>query len=899
MKYKYVRKIFLDFFQEKKHKIFPSFPIHLKNDPTLFFINAGMNPFKDFFLGNKKSEYPRIVNIQKCLRASGKHNDLENVGYDNYHHTMFEMLGNWSFGDYSRKEIIEWSWVLLTKVYNIPEKDIYISIFIGNDEDGLSMDKESLQYWKELIDKKNIVFFGKKDNFWEMGETGPCGPCSEIHIDLRNKEEKKKIEGRYLINQNHPEVIEIWNLVFIEFLRKENGNLEKLSTKHIDTGMGLERLCMVLQHKISSYETDIFFPIIRDIKDFLGKKYKKDLNQNISIRIVADHLRSLVFSISDGQLPSNNGAGYVIRKILRRAVVYVTRFLYKKGPFIYKFVDSLVREMKNYFPELEKKKDYIKNIIKEEEFFFLKIIEQGYKRMHHLIIRAKEKNFKLLNAHSIFKLYDTYGFPIKLSKSLAKENNLSIDEKSLEKKIYKQREMSSISHKKNFFMKTKDWVIIHDTNMDHSFLKNNFIGYDYLEYTIRILRYRKVEKSIQNSTTNHNNNYYELVFSKTPFYPEGGGQLGDTGFIKNEKDEIFIENTRKENLIILHLVKKLPFSIYSDFQAKVDKNRRNKIEINHTSTHLLHFSLKKILGSQVTQKGSYVGDKYLRFDFSYHKKISMNELSKIEEFIQSLINSNLVIEEKRSFPLKKAIEKGYSGLFHEKYEEKVRIITFGDFSELCIGTHIKCTELIQSFVILSEKSISHGVRRIKAITYKKAIQYLRSIHVEYKSLKEIMNNTKYPIKNVLNLQNVNKKLKQKLENLYVQERKNIKKEYLTKAISLPSITYVCDISNDHKEFDISFFKKIFLDLRNEISNLFLVVGFINKKSNQPIIFISISDKIIKSRNIHSYQIIKSLSDDIHGKSWGKSSFATSIGNRKEGLNLVLKKIQKYIKKYFE
>ncbi|WP_185856106.1 alanine--tRNA ligase [Blattabacterium cuenoti] len=878
MKYKHIKDTFLNFFQKKKHKIFSSFPIILKDDPTLFFINAGMNPFKDYFLGNKKPKYKRIVNIQKCLRVSGKHNDLENVGYDNYHHTMFEMLGNWSFGDYSRNETIEWAWELLIQVFNIPKENIYISIFVGDEKDGLSMDKETLQCWKSFVSKKNILFFSKKENFWEMGDIGPCGPCSEIHVDLRNKEEKEKLDGKYLINKNHPQVIEIWNLVFIEYFRKIDGILEKLPKKHVDTGMGLERLCMVLQGKYSSYETDIFFPIIRDIKESLGRIYKKEFYQDVSIRMIADHLRAVVFSISDGLLPSNNGAGYVIRRILRRSVIYITRYLSQKKPFIYKFVNSL----ESFFPELKNKKEYIQHIIKEEEYSFFKVIEKGNKRIQHLIEKYKEKKKKIIDGSTIFKLYDTYGFPIELSKMLAEKNNFLIDEKSFHKKLLQQKEKS----KKNKNIK-KDWISIHVHDDDLSF-NENFIGYDSLKCDVLIVKYRVVEIGLNKDP------YYELVFSKTPFFPEGGGQLGDTGCIKNKIDEICIENTKKENSIILHIVKKLPVNIYSSFHAIVNEERRKKIEKNHTSTHLLHFALKKILGGHIQQKGSYIGEDYLRFDFSHHQKITIEELHKIEELVQTLINSNLPMDEKRDFPFQEAIKKGYHGNFHEKYGKKVRVVTFGDTSELCIGTHVKYTGLIQVFNVLSESSISYGIRRIKAITSNKAIQHLKEIYFQHEILKKEMKfYTESPIKSFFVLQDINKKLKKEIEKMHYQKIKMFKRDYFLKAIQLSFFTYICDISNEEKELDIHLIKKIVLDLRHEISNLFMIVGFIKKE--KPMIFISISDSIIKERNIHAHKIIQKMTDHIHGKCWGKSFFATSVGSNREGLNLVSKEITEYVK----
>ncbi|WP_185857990.1 alanine--tRNA ligase [Blattabacterium cuenoti] len=874
MKYKLIKDTFLSFFQKKKHKIIPSFSIFSKNDPSIFFINAGMNPFKDYFLGHIKPEYPRVANIQRCLRITGKHNDLEHVGYDNYHHTMFEMLGNWSFGDYSRKETIEWAWELLIKIYKIPHQNIYVSIFVGDKKDGLSMDKETFQCWKTLIDENNILFFGKKDNFWEMGLTGPCGPCSEIHVDLRNDQEKKILPGKFLINKKHPEVIEIWNLVFMEFLRKSDGKLYNLSTKHIDTGMGLERLCMVLQGKISSYETDIFYPIIQDIKNDLGGFYNpNDFHQKVSIQIIADHLRAIVFSISDGQLPSNNGAGYVIRKVLRRSVIFSTRFLYKKEPFIYKFVNSLVREMKTSFPELENKKEYIQDIIKEEESSFFNVIEKGNKKMKHIIHEYKEKNKKIIDGKKIFQLYDTYGFPIKLSKILVEKNNLFIDEESFQKKLLEQKKRSQL---KNDLIIKKDWIKVHN-----DFHKNqNFVGYDFTECNIFILKYREVENKLKKI------HYYELIFSKTPFYPEGGGQLGDTGFIINQFEKIDIFNTKKENSIIIHYVKKLPDNIFSSFKAIVNQNRRSKIEKNHTSTHLLYFALKKILGHHIQQKGSYVGDDYLRFDFSHYKKISTKELNQIENLVQELIFYDLILKTKIFNSLQEAKKNALcSEIFEDKYNKEVRVVSFGESSELCIGTHVRHTGLIQVFEILSESSISYGIRRIKAITSEQAIQHLKSIRDQYQSLKKMMKFPDSPIKSFSILQDDNEKLKQEISKINLEKIKILKKEYSLKAIELPFIKYIYEI-DPNQEREINMMRKIVLDLRHEIHNLFMIIGFI--KNEKAIILISISDSIIKKNNISAHQIISKMADHIHGKYWGNSYFATAMGTKKNGLNFVLK-----------
>ncbi|WP_185861307.1 alanine--tRNA ligase [Blattabacterium cuenoti] len=884
MRYKLIKDTFLSFFEKKKHKIIPSFPIYSEKDPTLLFVNAGMNPFKDYFLGHLKPEYKRIANIQKCLRIAGKHNDLENVGYDNYHHTMFEMLGNWSFGDYSRKETIEWAWELLIQIYNIPNKNIYVSVFVGDKKDKLSMDKETFKYWKALVHENNILFFGKKENFWEMGSTGPCGPSSEIHVDFRNEKEKKLLPGRFLINKKHPQVIEIWNLVFIEFTRKSDGTLEKLYTKHVDTGMGLERLCMILQEKISSYETDIFYPIIQDIEYYLGNIYnQKNFYQKVSIQIIADHLRAIVFSISDGLLPSNNGAGYVIRRILRRAIIFATRFLSKKEPFIYKFVDSLVKGMKNSFPELEKKKIYIQEIIKEEELSFFNVIEKGSKKIQYIISEHKEKNKKIIDGKKIFQLYDSYGFPVELSKIFVEKNNLFIDEKSFQNKLLEQQERSK--KEKNSVIK-KDWIEVHN----HFDKDPIFVGYNSMECDVFISKYRKIENKLKKT------HYYELVFSKTPFYPEGGGQVGDIGIIENKIERIDIFDTKIENSIIIHCVLKLPSDIFSSFKAIVNKNIRSKIEKNHTATHLLHFSLKKILGSHVQQKGSYIGYEYLRFDFSHYKKITIQELQKIENLVQELIFSDFLLKEKIYHSLQEARKNTHfdkmNEMFENKYKKEVRVITFGECSELCIGTHVKHTGLIQVFEILSEYSISHGIRRIKAITSKKAIQYLKYIRDQFQSLKKIMKYPESPIKSFSLLKSHNEKLKQEISKISLQKINLLKKEYVLKTIEIASIKYICEIDIDpHKRKEINIMKKIVLDLKHEIHNLFMIVGFLTNE--KVIVFISISESIIRNHNIHAHKIICTMASYIHGKHWGNSSFATAMGVKKNGLNLVLKEALAY------
>lgn len=893
MKYKSVKDTFLKFFQKKNHKVFSSFPLYLKNDPSLFFINAGMNPFKDYFLGHKKPLYTRITNVQKCLRITGKHDDLENVGYDNYHHTMFEMLGNWSFGDYSRREAIEWAWELLTKIYNIPEDNIYVSIFIGDKKDELLMDNETFIFWKNLINKDNILFFGKKENFWEMGDIGPCGPCSEIHVDLRDRKEKDILSGKYLINKNHPKVIEIWNLVFIEFLRKSNGKLERLSKSHIDTGMGVERLCMILQEKFSTYETDIFYPIIKDIKESLGKDYKNEFYQNVSIRIVADHLRAIAFSICDGKIPSNNGAGYVIRKILRRAIFHVNLFLLKKEPFIFQFVSSLVREMKDYFPELKHNNEYIQHVIKEEELSFIKVLNEGSKKIQHIINEAKEKNKRIISGKIIFKLYDTYGFPINLSKIITERNQLKIDEESLKKKLLEQKKRSK--EKSNTIIKG-DWIdlIKKNTELEH-IVEHSFVGYIYTEFdNIIITKYRKVKNTLTK------NNHYELVFSKTPFYPEGGGQIGDTGYIINVNEKINIFDTKKENNTIIHYSNELPLNLTFPFRAVVDKDRRKNIERNHTSTHLLHFALKKILGDHIQQKGSYIGKDYLRFDFSHYKKVTFKELFKIDKLVQELIFSDFYLEEKNFSSFKEAIKvSSYNEAFDYDNKEEIRVITFGESSELCVGTHVKNTRSIEVFQIISESSVSHGIRRIKAITSRIAVEYLKNIQNQCESLKTII---KYPnsiTDSYIYILNTNKKLKKEKSKIEHQQIELIKKIYLSNSIqlSLPftDIKYICNINPlKEEELDINIIKKTLLNIRIEIKNILFIIGFI--KNEKPIIFISISDDVVKKNNVYADKIISKVSGNTSGKHWGTHFFSTFIGTKKDELMLIKKDIEKYIKK---
>jgi alanyl-tRNA synthetase len=802
-----VRKVFLKFFQKKFHKIIPSVPIVLKDDPSLFFVNAGMNTFKNYFLGNEKPPYTRIVDSQKCLRVTGKHNDIDDVGNDTYHHTMFEMLGNWSFGDYFKKEAISWAWELLTEKYKISEENLYVTFFKGDTKENLPADEESYNCWKEILNKNRIIPFGKKDNFWEMGFTGPCGPCSEIHIDLRNHKEKAQKPASKLINKGHPHVIEIWNLVFIEFFRKSDNSLFRLPDRHIDTGMGLERLCRILQKKSSNYETDLFLPLISKIEKCIGKKYGEDKNIDISMRVLADHLRAVSFAIADGQNPSNTGAGYVVRRILRRALGYSFRFLYKKQAFIYKLVDTLSDEMGEIYPDLFMHKASIKKILKEEENMFLRTINQGIIRMNHLIKESKNKKEKFIDGVHIFELYDTYGFPLDFSRILARENDLKIDKDGFEKEMMKQKKRS-----KNF-----DWIVLLE-NYQYC-----FIGYDKLEIETKIIKFRKMEDS-----------YFQIVFDKTPFYPEGSGQLGDTGWIE---DNIHIFNTKKEENLIVHLVKKMPLHPLKFVKIRVDAIRRRKIEKNHTATHLLHYALREIIG--IRQKGSYIGPDRLRFDFS--TSVPTIELVLVEDRVNKMIQEKL--------PQKSLQREGVI----------VRSIRFGNSVELCSGTHVSNTEHIESFKILSESSIYSGIRRIEAIT---------SIEV------------------VLSLENICKKNNKKIKNLLEENKSQLKNiiNFFKTTEDLKLIVEKTDLNPDSV-------KKLALELRKEIPSLIIILVCFHSKV---VIFSAISDDLIHHRGMSASAIVQYLATNIRVKFGGKSFFAEAKGDNLEGLEEALRKAKLFI-----
>jgi len=869
MKSNKVRSEFLSFFKKKNHKVVKSAPMVIKNDPTLMFTNAGMNQFKDNFLGNVISDNKRIVDTQKCLRVSGKHNDLDEVGIDTYHHTMFEMLGNWSFGDYFKKEAINWAWELLTETYKIDKESLYITIFEGSKKDDTSKDLDAYNIWKEIIDESRIILGNKDDNFWEMGDHGPCGPCSEIHIDIRSEKEKSKTSGRDLVNKDHPEVIEIWNLVFIEFNRKMNGSLEKLPLKHIDTGMGFERLCMVLQGVKSNYDTDIFQPLIKELELVSKIKYGFDKEKDIAIRVIVDHLRAVSFSIADGQLPSNNGAGYVIRRILRRAIRYGYTFLDQKSPFIYKLVKKLSFQFSEAYPELESQIQIIENVIKKEESSFLITLEKGIIKLNEIILNNKTKKISGSNA---FELYDTFGFPIDLTSLILRENGMSFDSKEFNSLMSIQKNRSkSASHSSN-----EEWVKIHESE------QTKFIGYDELNSNSKILRYRKTKNK-------KNEEIYQVVFDRTPFYPEGGGQVGDTGFLEMGSDQkIKILNTIKENDSIIHLMDSLPKKFDKNFNIRVDKNKRFASSSNHTATHLLHQALRNILGDHVQQKGSMVSDKYLRFDFSHFSRLNRKELEEVQNFVNQRIIDELELEENRNSSLKECIDNGVIALFGEKYGDVVRSVKFGKSYELCGGTHVKNTSQIRSFIITSESAISTGIRRIEALSGIKAINFLMNQTKTLKEINSILLNDKNPVDALNKIKNQNISSNKKLERTnneligyYIKDlHQNLE---LINNLNFCAIEFSCDPN---------VLKNLAFKAGKEIENLFLVLC--SNFEGKAYVMCYISKNLTKSHNLNAQNIVQKLGDFIGGTGGGQSFFATATGNDISGIKNVIKKSRGFI-----
>ncbi len=869
MKSQDIRSKFLNFFEEKKHLIVPSAPMVLKDDPTLMFVNAGMAPFKEYFLGNAVPKSKRVVDTQKCLRVSGKHNDLEEVGYDTYHHTLFEMLGNWSFGDYFKKEAIGWAWELLTEVFGIDKNILYVTVFEGSTEDNLPMDTEAYTIWKQHIAEDRILKGNKKDNFWEMGDQGPCGPCSEIHVDIRSDAEKAKIPGKDLVNQDHPQVVEIWNLVFMQYNRKANGSLEQLPEKHIDTGMGFERLCMVLQGVQSNYDTDVFTPIIREIETITDKKYGQSKMGDVAIRVIADHVRAVAFSIADGQLPSNNGAGYVIRRILRRAVRYGFTFLDKKEPFIYRLVDILSTKMGDTFPEIRSQKQLVENVIQEEEQSFLRTLDQGLIILNGIV---NETTSNTISGEKAFELYDTYGFPIDLTALILQEKGLKLDEKGFNAELTKQKERSRAASE----MSTDDWVILSDDPYEE------FIGYDTLKATVRITRYRKV-------VSKKDGEMYQLVFNLTPFYAEGGGQVGDKGYLEDQHgDIVYIVDTKKENNVIIHFTQNLPKNINSSFKAVVDTNQRFRTACNHTATHLLHQALREVLGTHVEQKGSAVHANNLRFDFSHFSKLTPEQLTDVEDFVNARIADKLPLIEKRNTPKEEAIADGAMSLFGEKYGDTVRAIRFGNSIELCGGTHVNNTADIWHFKILSEGAVAAGVRRIEAITNEATKDYYFENNKAYQEIKHLLNNTKDPVKSLQHLQEENANLKKQVEALLKDKAHAIKTTLKAELTEINGITFLAK----KLDLDAAGLKDIAFELGQQYNNLFVLLA--TENNGKALLTCYISKALVEQKGLNAGKVVRELGKYIQGGGGGQPFFATAGGRKPEGIIEALNKAKSYV-----
>ena len=867
-----LRKAFQDFFRSKAHKIVPSAPLVIKNDPTLMFTNAGMNQFKDIFLGNSQPEHVRVANSQKCLRVSGKHNDLEEVGHDTYHHTMFEMLGNWSFGGYFKKEAIHWAKEFLVDVLKIPIDRLYATIFKGSEKENVERDSEAFTYWKEVIGSERILEGSKKDNFWEMGDTGPCGPCSEIHIDLRPDDERKKKPGKELVNKNHPLVIEIWNLVFIQYNRLASGQLESLPQKHVDTGMGFERLCMMVQGKSSNYDTDLFQPIIQEIGLLSGKKYGDNEKNDIAMRVVADHLRAVSFSIAEGQLPSNNKAGYVIRRILRRAIRYAYSFLGQNKPFIYKLVHVMTNNLGHAFPELLSQKELISKVIKEEEVSFLKTLDTGIRMLEDLIGQTRSQGKSVLSGKSAFTLYDTYGFPLDLTELIVKEHNMTVDSEEFERNMLVQKSRSRNAGK----LEAGDWVELEKGDQE------GFIGYDHSESEIKVMKYRKVSQQ--------DKVLYHLIFNKTPFYAESGGQVGDKGIIESENETLKIIDTQKENEIIIHFVNKLPEDLKTSFKARVNIKERSDTEKNHSATHLLHRALREILGEHVEQKGSLVHPDYLRFDFSHFQKLNHKEIISIEKTVNADIRANFILEEDRSLPYNEAIKKGALALFGEKYAEKVRVIRFGNSIELCGGTHVDATGQIGLFKIISESSIAAGIRRIEAVTGPKAEEYILSQQAIIEKVRQTLKGSEDIVKTVKELSIENQKLRHQIEKFEKIRIKNLKGKLINNDLEKAG-----DVSLIIKEVSVGSaaeLKDMAFQLRNQVSNLYCTLGAdIQGKAHLVLI---ISDNLVESLKLDAGKIIKDISEKINGGGGGQPFLATAGGQSPAGIHMALELARDHI-----
>ncbi len=862
MKSQDIRSQFLNFFESKNHKIVPSAPMVVKDDPTLMFVNSGMAPFKEYFIGNGQPPSSRIADTQKCLRVSGKHNDLEEVGYDTYHHTMFEMLGNWSFGDYFKKEAITWAWELLTEVYGIEPNDLYITVFEGDKNDGTSMDSEAFSIWKTIVPESRILMGHKKDNFWEMGDQGPCGPCSEIHVDIRSDEDKAKVPGHKLVNTDHPHVIEIWNLVFMQYNRKANGSLEDLPQKHIDTGMGFERLCMVLQGVQSNYDTDVFTPIIREIETITGTDYGNNTKHDIAIRVISDHIRTVAFSIADGQLPSNTGAGYVIRRILRRAVRYGFTFLNQKDPFMFRLVNVLTKKMGQTFPELKTQKQLIQNVIKEEESSFLKTLDQGLVLLDRVINTTQGQT---ISGEKAFELYDTYGFPVDLTALILQEKGMALDAEGFKKQLEKQKIRSRAASE----ISTEDWTILREDD------EQEFIGYDTLKTDVKLVRYRK-EISVKNGTQ------YQLVFNLTPFYAEGGGQVGDKGYLEaSNGDVIYILDTKKENNVAIHITKNLPKNLTDTFTAVVDNKQRFRIACNHTATHLLHQALREVLGAHVEQKGSAVHSKYLRFDFSHFSKMTKDEIQEVENFVNARIEGRLPLEEQRAVPMSQAISQGALALFGEKYGDVVRTIKFGNSMELCGGTHVQNTSDIWHFKITSEGAVAAGIRRVEAITSDAVKDFFSENNQRYNAIKTVLNNAQDPLKSITDLKQENGHLKKQIEQLLKDKAQAEKSKIESEISDLGGVNFLAK----ELDLDANGLKTLAFEMGQHYDDLVLVLAA--NHNGKALLTCYISKPLVASKGLNAGEIVRALGPFIQGGGGGQPFFATAGGKNPEGIQQAL------------
>lgn len=878
MKSQDIRKAYLQFFESKGHTIVPSAPIVLKDDPTLMFNNSGMAQFKEFFLGNGTPKSNRITDTQKCLRVSGKHNDLEDVGFDTYHHTMFEMLGNWSFGDYFKKEALPWAWEFLTEVLKLDKDRLYVSVFKGSTEDNVPFDQEAWDIWKQFVPEDRIILGNKKDNFWEMGDQGPCGPCSEIHIDLRSDAERNEVSGRSLVNADHPQVVEIWNNVFMEFNRKADGSLEKLPAQHVDTGMGFERLCMAMQNVTSNYDTDVFTPLIAKVEEITGLKYTsnevKNITEeqnktNIAIRVVVDHVRAVAFAIADGQLPSNTGAGYVIRRILRRAIRYGFTFLDTKEPFINKLVPILANQMGEFFPEIKSQQQLVTNVIREEEASFLRTLEQGIQLLENVVQNTTGKE---VSGEKAFELYDTFGFPIDLTALILRERGFSLDEAGFETELQKQKARSRAASE----VSTEDWSVLIPGNVE------TFVGYDQTENETKITRIRKVDSKKDGIL-------YQIVLDNTPFYPEGGGQVGDKGTLVSANETIDIIDTKKENNLILHFAKQLPENVNAVFTAKVNTDLRTSTSKNHSATHLMHLALRTILGTHVEQKGSLVNPNYLRFDFSHFSKVSDEELHQVEASVNAQIEAQLQLVEHRNIPIKEALDKGAMALFGEKYGDSVRMIEFGNSKELCGGIHVKNTADIWHFKIVSEGAVAAGIRRIEAITGDAVKAFYTNQENTLSEIKEVLKNPQDVLKSVASLQDDNAKLKKQIEQLVKEKIDGLSASLVSEFQDVNGINFIA------KQVDLSMSatKDLAQAIGTSKPNSFVVLASV--EDGLPNIHCYIAKELVANKGLNAGTVIRELGKYIDGNGGGQPFFASGKGKNVNGITAVLENAVTFVK----